>query len=98
MLGAKALGAGSAKAASLSRFGSKTLGLGLTEGRSKALLGPELLASQAGKARGCCTLCLALASKLAHGRLLGLLEAARAQCADGLPKTTAQGALALSGA
>jgi len=98
LLGPKALGAGSAKAASLSRFGSKTLGLGLTEGRSKALLGPELLASQAGEAGCRRALCLTLAGKLAHGRLLGLLEAARAQCADGLPKTTAQGALALSGA
>lgn len=98
LLSPKALGTGGAEAPCLGCLCRKALGLGLPEGRSETLLGPELLASQAGETGGRCPLCLALASELAHGRLLSLLEASRAQCADGLPKAPPKGALALSGA
>jgi len=98
LLRPKALGTGGAEASCLGCLCRKALGLGLPEGRRETLLSPELLASQPGKPGGRCALCLALASELTHGRLLGLLEAARAQCADGLPKTPPKSALALSGA
>jgi len=57
-----------------------------------------LLPGKAGQARCGCALCLALASELAHGRLLGLLEAARADPGKGLGEASPERALALLGA
>jgi hypothetical protein len=98
LLRAKALCPGLSEAAGHGRLGRKALGLGLPHGRCQALLSPELLTGKTGETGSGGALSLTLAGELAHGRLLGPLEAARADSGQGLTKAAPQGLLALSGA
>jgi len=97
LLGPELLSASCPKASGLGGLCREALGFGLPEGRGQALLSPELLPGEAGQARGGCALCLTLARELAHGRLLGALEAACADPGQGLAETPPKRTLALSG-
>ena len=71
------------------RTGGVTLPCGLAKLASERGLSTQLGPGEACKLAGRSALLLLLASELAHGPLLGLLEAARSQCANGLAKAPA---------